>query len=230
VGSLWARIRSGPPLGGWAISCPPGLPARCELKARSSPLIPTGVPAGNPLRARAGSSEALGWPIWPATSIAALPSGDERASGGLRGGVPSRALIVPRCASSMLSASSSPGRSPEDQVRVPDDPPSAKGAPDRSRSSQMRPFRPGSGPSPPCARRPCRAPLPHRGRGAERLLGIDVGVAGPRPVRCCDAGSAPGASPRGPGRPKRRRIAPPPASPAAVRSRRSSRRRTQRAR
>jgi len=45
------------------------------LKARSSPLIPTGVPAGKPCRARAGSAEASAWPTSPVMSIAALPSG-----------------------------------------------------------------------------------------------------------------------------------------------------------
>ena len=69
------------PVSSTASSLPPGLPARRVLKARSRPLIPTGVSAAKPWRASFATWLSVASPTSPVTSIAALPSGCSRSLG-----------------------------------------------------------------------------------------------------------------------------------------------------
>ena len=94
------------------------------MKARSRPLIPTGVSGGKPCAARFGSSSSGASPISPVTSIAAVPSGCSRSvAGPSASGVPSAARIGARGASSVsrfqLLAAAQAG---EDEVGRPVDP------------------------------------------------------------------------------------------------------------
>ncbi len=99
---------------GTASSLPPGLPARRRLKARSRPLIPTGVSGGKPWRGEARLVFFGGFADFPGdVDRGACPSGVRVRSPGLRRAtVPSAARIDARGASSVCASSFSPGFRP----------------------------------------------------------------------------------------------------------------------
>ena len=94
-----------------ARSRPPGVPASSVSNSRSSPVRPTGAPAGTPRRSSSAARSGGAGPTRPAISDASAPRSESRASPSASG-VPSRAWIAARGGSSVSRLSFSPGRRP----------------------------------------------------------------------------------------------------------------------